>query len=276
MMFLWDVNERASVALAENMNMTIPELRKKVRKPHHLRQPWFIRNVISRVSIYLTAFFIKINVSGFCVLILCGMIELTGVLLLLTMNKALAFLGVSLLFLGLILDAVDGELRRYHGESRAWGIYLDRIMHRIIYPLLYICVGINSYILDSNISLLYFAISAAFFNQLAYFNKVFKMSILGKDSYDLTPTKLIRNKIEASIGKNLFFIFLLFAKRIYDHIFCNWVQYFILIVLISCNKLYFFAIFYGIGEPLKWLLGTFLDIEYEYIPDKTVRSTVYW
>jgi len=253
------------------MMITVCELREKCKKSNIANLPWFSANVVQRFSIYLTWLFVNLHISGNQVLVISSIIELTGALLFLTKIKTMALIGAFLLFLGYVLDHVDGEVRRYRNESRAWGIYLDRIMHRIIYPLTYLTIGINVYFVQGKIQLLFLAISAAFFNELIYFNKLFKTTILGSssDTPTITVTKSIRNGLEVSLGrKNFLFISILCLKRIYDHIYCNWVQYIGLIILISLNKLHLFVFFYGVAEPLKWVLETFLDIKYKYLPYK--------
>jgi len=228
------------------------------------------------IAPFLVWIFINIGLRGNQVLIVCASIEILGIFMLFTQKILFMAFGILLLFFGVILDLLDGTVRKYWNESRVWGIYLDRVMHRLVYPLCYIAIGIYAYLLTSKIEILYFAISAALFNELNYFNKIFKILLIGNDKERPTPTRLIRDNLEKTIHKKMLFYSVLMLKRLYDYVFCNWVQYLILLSLLLLYKVEMFILFYGIGEPLKWVMNTYLDVKFYYVPDKSFPQNVYW
>jgi hypothetical protein len=71
-----------------------------------------------------------------------------GALLVAMTNPIENALGFGLLYVGFLLDKVDGELARVlHAES-ARGIYLDRLYHRLIEPLLFVAVALHEFQLN--------------------------------------------------------------------------------------------------------------------------------
>ena len=84
--------------------------------------------VTRRVSIYLTAFFLRSGLSANGVSILKGVIACSGALLF-APGKPFCFLaGAFLLQLSFVLDACDGEVARFTGTSTtAGGEYLDKL-----------------------------------------------------------------------------------------------------------------------------------------------------
>lgn len=113
-------------------------------------ESWYGPLVSRRIS-YVLAWLIVRHTSltanaVTCVMVACGVI---GVLLCAVPDAVLRLLGVILLHLWLVLDAVDGEVARGRGTSSPAGIYLDAVGHYLVNPgLLWVMVlsnpGLNS------------------------------------------------------------------------------------------------------------------------------------
>ncbi len=81
-----------------------------------------------RISIYLTAFFLRSGLSANGVSILKGIIACSGALLFAPGRPAFFIVGAFLLQLSFVLDACDGEVARFTGTSTtAGGEYLALI-----------------------------------------------------------------------------------------------------------------------------------------------------
>lgn len=66
-------------------------------------------------------------------------------------RRWLAVAGAALLQLGLILDAVDGEIARIKRIYSIKGVYLDMIGHRLVHGLLFLSTGFGLWLRDGQI-----------------------------------------------------------------------------------------------------------------------------
>lgn len=121
---------------------SIPELRRIVQEPVAHRNDLTGKLYGSRISIFITQFFLKRGWSANCA---SGMMLLNGLAgsALLTVPGWWQVLGFFLLESYYIFDCVDGELARYHRISNLKAAYYDYIAHVLVKPLMFVCLGIG-------------------------------------------------------------------------------------------------------------------------------------
>src|SRR3989344_2984761 len=124
---------------------SIKKLREICQKPVIHLNPLYARKVTRKISIYFTWFFINLRVSGNTASIMMLIIGLIASLFFTLGNYYYYIIGVLLLQFWYILDHVDGELARYWKKTSAKGIFIDKINHHIVHPLIFLCIGIGLY-----------------------------------------------------------------------------------------------------------------------------------
>ena len=91
------------------------------------------------LSIYLTAFFIRVGIGANTLSVFMIIMGVTG-------NAFLAFgntiVGLATLYISFILDKCDGEVARYNNSVSRIGIYLDEIYHYYINSIIFSCIGL--------------------------------------------------------------------------------------------------------------------------------------
>jgi len=111
---------------------TIKELRKKLQT-NVLGYPYLQRSV----SIYITKFLLPTNIQANQVTILMFLAVILG-------SVAIFFgyiwVGFFLVYLNIVLDAVDGEVARYRGTYSLRGVYLDSVNHHIGHGLFFLAL----------------------------------------------------------------------------------------------------------------------------------------
>ena len=123
---------------------SITELRTKVRKrispEQYKKRPWFTEKVTRRISIYVSWAFLRIGLTAnqvsFLVFILgifSGVVFIQGRFL----------LAVLILQIWYLIDAVDGEIARYHGLDDLTGDYCDKLMHYVVEGWVFYAIGIG-------------------------------------------------------------------------------------------------------------------------------------
>lgn len=104
-----------------------------------------------RVSIHLTRVALRLGLRPNPVSLGMMAVGVAGAGLLVPRAPALNLLGFAVLYLAFLLDKVDGELARVRGTESARGIFLDRMHHRLIEPLLFMGVALHEYLLDGTV-----------------------------------------------------------------------------------------------------------------------------
>ena len=124
---------------------SIKKLREICQKPISHSNTWYQRKFSRKISIYLTWFFIHLKISGNTTSILVLITGIIAPLFFILGNYLYYVVGVLLLQLWYLLDHVDGELARYWKKTSAKGIFIDKINHHIVHPLIFLCMGIGLY-----------------------------------------------------------------------------------------------------------------------------------
>lgn len=70
---------------------------------------------------------------------------LAGSFLIAFTSPVLNVLGFALLYAGFLLDKVDGELARVLHVESARGVFLDRLYHRLVEPLVFVAVAVHEF-----------------------------------------------------------------------------------------------------------------------------------
>ncbi|MBN2492217.1 MAG: hypothetical protein JXQ29_15325 [Planctomycetes bacterium] len=121
---------------------SIAELRRRVQEPVAHRNDLTGRLYGSRLSIFITRFFLRrgwhANVASFFVLFN----GLVGSALLVFPGWP-PVIGFFLLETYYILDCVDGELARYHRIGHVKAAYYDYLAHLLVKPAMFLCLGIG-------------------------------------------------------------------------------------------------------------------------------------
>jgi len=121
---------------------TIEQLRIKCRKemtPEQRKErPWFTEEVTRRLSIYLSWACIRLGMSANQVSLL---VVILGILAGGACIGGHFLLGVLLLQSWYLIDAVDGEIARYHGVNDLTGDYTDKLMHYVIEAWVFYALG---------------------------------------------------------------------------------------------------------------------------------------
>jgi phosphatidylglycerophosphate synthase len=147
---------------------SIKVLREICQKPRAACDTWHGRKIARPISIYITIFFLKFNMSAniaTAIFLVCGVISS---LLLISTCRIIFFLGVFLFQLWYILDHVDGEIARYKRQTSVTGIYFDHMAHYIVHPLLFICLGFGMFLTNSDVLYIILGIIAGLSTELLF------------------------------------------------------------------------------------------------------------
>ena len=123
---------------------TIEQLRikcgKKMTPEQRKQRPWFTEKVTRRFSIYLTWLFIRFGITA-------NQVSLSVLILGIISGGAFIwghfFVGVLFLQIWYLLDAVDGEIARYHRANDLTGDYSDKLMHYVIEAWIFYTLGVG-------------------------------------------------------------------------------------------------------------------------------------
>jgi len=128
---------------------SIKELRKICQK--HVDYGTFGEELFNKFSIYLTKLLLFTSISSNQVTIIGEIIGLIGIFFITSTNFIIVIGGYLLILFYYLTDFCDGEVSRYKHQSSLKGGYLDAIGHIIIYPLMFIAIGINLFNQSSSI-----------------------------------------------------------------------------------------------------------------------------
>lgn len=120
---------------------SLTELREKVQAP--VRRYNDVAGLVygDRVSIHVTRFFVRFNLSPTIATLAFLVFGLAGSVLLL-FGGVYSVLGFACLFVYYIMDCVDGEVARYHGREKFVFGFHDFMFHLYVKSAFFICFGI--------------------------------------------------------------------------------------------------------------------------------------
>lgn len=185
----------------------------------------FTMRLYRYISKYISYILIRLNISPNQVTIFHNIAELSSLFLFLSGNYNLYYLTIFILFLGGILDNVDGEIARVTKNTSLKGEYLDLIGHRIIHPMFFLFLTVGVYKNNLEISLLVAgAICALGYTISEVATNVYKQILFDKNQ-KVSADNIITKKHR------------LFSLRWWDYsIFCfDHIKFFLVIALILQN-----------------------------------------
>src|SRR3989344_53708 len=125
------------------MMESIKKLREICQKPVIHLNTWYSRNFARRISIYFTWLFILLKFRANAISLFMLFTGIVGSFLFSFGSYWYYISGVLVLQFWYVLDHSDGELARYWKESSAKGVFLDKLCHHIVHPLLFLFIGIG-------------------------------------------------------------------------------------------------------------------------------------
>ena len=119
----------------------IKALKKKINhRPETV--DFFTSNYIYRpISIYLTYFFLSLNISANTITILSIMSAIIGAIILLLSKVSLLPLGYFFFWFFYLLDFSDGDVARYDSSNSLTGHFLELLAHYIVNTLFFLSSG---------------------------------------------------------------------------------------------------------------------------------------
>ena len=117
---------------------SIIELRTKCQKKLEGKEIWGYSKIQRRISIYFTWFWIKLNVSANHITLFNLLVVMFASLFII---ERMFWLGFIFLHLFFIIDCSDGELARYYRTQSYKGLFLDRLVHIVAEPLIFLSCG---------------------------------------------------------------------------------------------------------------------------------------
>ncbi len=240
----------------------IAELRQRVRKSEgtYGRIPWVSRRVIHPyVSVYFTTIFLRLQLTGNQVTVLMMLCAAGGASLFFWGGRIGYLSGAGMMLLSWVLDHSDGEVLRFRGESSSLGIYLDRLTHRVSYPLMHLGMGVSLFrTMDEPLYLLFGGL-VAYFYQLEVIQSIDKVLIAAEGrAVDRFPLRRLREHISARLRIPDLPLKLLTSGFSY----LMESQPFVVLLALATilDRVTHFYIAYGIGVIFNWALVTVLDL----------------
>ena len=226
---------------------SIKELRKICHRPK--KGVPIVSRICRFFSIYFTWFFLHFKKFTPNQLTIAGtIIFIIGIFCYIKGEYWLNLLGVSFIWLSIILDYSDGEMARYRKTSRVKGVWIESLTHDIKYAILFVPLALGAYSSFSYPALLFFlAFSASMFRVL------FRLTMLRYINMILPHQS---EESYRKIGEKAFY-----SNKKLRRIFSNLGGTTEIIAWLSLatilDKVYLVVIFYGILFPLVYLVLLF-------------------
>jgi hypothetical protein len=160
-----------------------------------------------------------------------------------------------------IFDGIDGEIARYKKQTSLTGAYFDILVHYIIHPYIFVCIGLGLYRDTSNLSLLLLGVLAGISVILIPILHDLKNTVL----FNAGLTKKEREDGAIANKDNLLNI----AKFIFSflHKLCTYPSIMNIITIVAIldyifkwHIFYYLIIFYGLVCPFIWISKLILNI----------------
>lgn len=191
---------------------SIQELRKICQKGVKEKDLWITCSIDRKISIYFTRLFLKLGFSANAVTGISFLFGLWGVVMFFFGYYILGFLCFELFY---ILDCSDGEIARYNKSSGSKGLFLERMAHIILEPLLFMSVAFNIYLATNNVASLIFGFLSAFACENGFRLVIwcYKVSYLEEStlSRELVPTGRISKIVQTLLIHGFMFAIVIFG-----------------------------------------------------------------
>lgn len=181
---------------------SIKELREICQNTRLWADTWHGRNICRPLSIYITRLVLFTPLTANHVTMIFFVAGLAGALLFLNGSRMFNFIAAIMLQLWYLLDHVDGEVARYRKTTSLAGIYMDEMVHYIVHPLIFICMGIGQFFLYGQSVFIFACIMAAAAMIFIPLSQQVKEKVFKKGSSPVSDDK----KCDEAKGKRLFSI----------------------------------------------------------------------
>lgn len=181
---------------------SIKELRGICQNTRLWADTWHGKNICRPVSIYITRLVLFTPLTANHVTMIFFVTGLAGSLLFLNGSRTFNFIASIMLQLWYLLDHVDGEVARYRKTTSLAGIYMDEMVHYIVHPLIFICMGIGQFLLCGQSIFIFTCILAAAAMIFIPLSQQVREKIFKKESASVDDDK----KRDEVNGKKLFSI----------------------------------------------------------------------
>jgi len=108
-------------------------------------QTWVSKHINRRISIRFTRLYLILGLSANQATLTSLLLGITAGIFFTRPHPLYWFIGLSILYLSLIFDNVDGEIARYRKQSSSEGTYFDVIVMYFLYPYLLACMSFGLY-----------------------------------------------------------------------------------------------------------------------------------
>ncbi len=142
---------------------SIRELRRICQDPVIQGNVWYARNFARKISIYFTKLLLYTRITANQTTFLFILIGIVAGLLFIFGDCWHALGGAIVLQLWYIFDHVDGEIARYRKQTSLTGVYLDRMSHFIVHPLVFMGITLGVYKNIPRLDVLVFGFLASIF-----------------------------------------------------------------------------------------------------------------
>ncbi len=181
---------------------SIKELREICQNARLWADTWHGRNICRPLSIYITRLVLFTPLTANHVTMIFFVTGLAGSLLFLNGSRMFNFTAAIMLQSWYLLDHVDGEVARYRKTTSLAGIYMDEMVHYIVHPLIFICMGIGQFFLYGQPVFIFVCIMAAAAMIFIPLSQQVKEKIFEKGSSPVNDDK----KRDEAKGKRIFSI----------------------------------------------------------------------
>ncbi|WP_375335328.1 DUF5941 domain-containing protein [Micromonospora sp. CP22] len=138
------VDEAAELARAEAAVAAVDEDRAELRLSVKERDDFFTTFFVSTWSPYVTKVCARLGLSPTAVTMISVAFAVAAATMFAIGGRPLLVVGAVLLYLGFVLDCVDGQLARYTRNFSAWGGWLDTMADRAKEYLVYAGLGLGA------------------------------------------------------------------------------------------------------------------------------------
>jgi len=140
---------------------SIPELRKICQDTERRGDTSLTLRIHRSISIYITRLLLITPITANQTTLLDIAIGLIGCFFIATGEPLNFLIGCLILQFWLAFDCVDGEIARYRKTASITGLYVDRVNHIVIEPLIFVSLSIGVYFNYPTISVILLGHSAA-------------------------------------------------------------------------------------------------------------------
>jgi hypothetical protein len=238
---------------------------KQICRPHNRKQDWFIRLVARPISIYITKILLYTPVSANLVTLMMLIFGILAGISFTLDNYWASLAGGLILILNIILDCVDGEIARFRNTSSLQGAYLDRLIHIIVSPFIFIGITFGAYTSSGDSRIFIGGFSAALFILLKRLSFLERRSILTDEGAQKPEPGIISSLATNQHGESWQHkILRKLSGKIPDIAYDENLMILLILLGAILGRLDIVLIIYGCLLPLRWILQIIFDFRFGF------------